>query len=60
MAKKKGKGRGWHGDSAGHAAAAKKSGKGKKKRNTGGKTPSGKLSRRRLENYYKKLGIKIK
>jgi len=31
MAKKKGKGRGWWGDSAGHAAAAKKSGgKGKK------------------------------
>jgi len=28
--KKKGKGRGWHGDSAGHAAAARKSGKGKK------------------------------
>ena len=26
MAKKKGKGRGWHGDSAGHARAAKKSG----------------------------------
>ena len=31
MAKKKGKGRGWHGDSAGHAAAASKGGgKGKK------------------------------
>jgi len=32
MAKKKGKGRGWHGNSAGHAAAASKGGgkKGKK------------------------------
>jgi len=29
MAKKKGKGRGWHGDSAGHAAAARKGSKGR-------------------------------
>ena len=44
MAKKKakGKGRGWHGDSAGHSAAARKSGRPKKGK-TGGKTPAEKL-----------------
>ena len=31
MAKKKGKGRGWHDDSVGHAAAARKSSKRRKK-----------------------------
>jgi len=43
--KKRGKGRGWHGDSAGHSAAARKSGsKGKK---AGGKKKS----------FAKKLGM---
>ena len=54
---KRGKGKGWHGDSAGHSAAARKSWKGKSTHKTkGGKKKAVAAAKKRYKAMKKRLG----